>query len=64
MTAANRRYRNNYQFGLTYTYMFFDDSSGLGGAGYGNTYNNPFDIDYNWGRSATSSATRFAPTAS
>ena len=53
VTAANRRYRNNYQFGLTYTYMFFDDSSGLGGAGYGNTYNNPFDIDYNWGRSAT-----------
>jgi hypothetical protein len=53
VTAANRRYRNNYQFGMTYTYMFFDNSSGLGGAGYGNTYINPFDIDYNWGRSAT-----------
>ena len=53
VTAANRRYRNNYQFGMTYTYMFFDNGSGLGGAGYGNTYINPFDIDYNWGRSAS-----------
>ncbi|MGE0126371.1 MAG: carboxypeptidase regulatory-like domain-containing protein [Vicinamibacterales bacterium] len=53
VTAANRRYRNRYQYGVTYTYMFFDNSSGLGGAGYGNNYINPFDISYNWGRSAT-----------
>ena len=45
--------------------MFFDNGSGLGGAGYGNTYNNPFDINYNWGTvGAASSATRCAPTAS
>jgi hypothetical protein len=53
VTAANRRYRNNYQYGITYTLMFFDNGSGLGGAGYGNTYINPFDINYNWGRAAS-----------
>jgi hypothetical protein len=53
VTAANRRYRNNFQYGLTYTLMFFDNGSGLGGAGYGNTYVNPFDLSYNWGRSTS-----------
>jgi hypothetical protein len=53
VTAANRRYRNNYQYGITYTLMFFDNGSGLGGAGYGNTYINPFDINYNWGRASS-----------
>lgn len=53
VTAANRRYRNNYQYGITYTLMFFENSHGLGGAGYGNNYINPFDIDYNWGRANT-----------
>jgi hypothetical protein len=53
VTALNRRYKNNYQYGVTYTLMFYDNGSGLGGAGYGNTYNNPFDLNYNWGRSAS-----------
>lgn len=53
VTAANRRYRNNYQYGITYTLMFFENSHGLGGAGYGNNYINPFNIDYNWGRANT-----------
>jgi hypothetical protein len=33
--------------------MFFDNGSGVGGAGYGNTYVNPFDIGYNWSRSGS-----------
>jgi hypothetical protein len=53
VTAANRRYRNRYQYGVTYTLMFFDNGSGVGGAGYGNTYINPFDINYNWSRSGS-----------
>lgn len=53
VTALNRRYRNNYQFGMTYTLMFIDEGSGLGGAGYGNSYINPFDISYNYGRSGS-----------
>ncbi len=53
VTAANRRYRNNFQWGMTYTLIFFDNGSGIGGAGYGNTYVNPFDIRYNWSRSSS-----------
>jgi hypothetical protein len=53
VTAANRRYRNRFQYGLTYTLMFFDNGSGVGGAGYGNNYVNPFDIGYNWSRSGS-----------
>lgn len=53
VTAANRRYRNRFQYGMTYTLMFFDDGSGVGGAGYGNTYVNPFDINDNWSRSGS-----------
>jgi hypothetical protein len=53
VTAANRRYRNSFQYGLTYTLMFFDNGSGIGGAGYGNNYITPFDIGYNWSRSGS-----------
>ena len=53
VTAANRRYRGRYQYGVTYTLMLFDNGSGVGGAGYGNTYINPFDINYNWSRSGS-----------
>jgi hypothetical protein len=51
-SSVTRRYRNNFQLGATYTLMFFNDDSGIGGSGYGNDQINPFDIGYNWARSA------------
>jgi hypothetical protein len=47
-----RRYRNNFQATLVYTLMFFRNDTGIGGSGYGNDQLNPFDVEFNWGRSA------------
>ena len=32
--------------------MFFRDDAGIGGSGYGNDLLNPFDVEFNFGRSA------------
>ena len=47
-TALNRRYANNWQASLNYTYMLFmnDDTNGFQSQG-----NNPFDPDAEWARS-------------
>jgi len=42
-----RRYANNFQGSLIYTYVFFDRNAGIGGSGYGNDLYNPFDVSYN-----------------
>lgn len=46
--GLNRRYQNNFQFGATYTLMFYKRDTGIGSAGYGATQVNPFDIDVDW----------------
>lgn len=46
-TAFTRRFRNNYQYGLTYTLMFFRHDTGTYGGGYGGWTNNHFDIGGN-----------------
>jgi hypothetical protein len=51
-TGLTRRYRNNFQIGATYTYMFFKRDTGIGSAGYGATQVNPFDIMVDWADSA------------
>ena len=48
-TSFTRRYRNQFQLGMTYTLMFFKNDEGVGGSGYGNDRLNPFDMGYNWG---------------
>jgi hypothetical protein len=50
-TSFTRRYRNNFQFGATYTAMFFKHDTGRRYSGYGPAQLNPFDIDVDWGRS-------------
>jgi hypothetical protein len=52
-TSFNRRLRNNFQAGLTYTYMFHMRDDNLGGSGaIGSTASNPFDhLDGEWARS-------------
>lgn len=47
-SAINRRYANNWQASLSYTYMLFmhDDTTGFQSQG-----NNPFDPDAEWARS-------------
>ena len=49
-TSFTRRYRNNFQFGATYTYMFMKNDMGPGTSGYGGAQVNPFDINDNWAR--------------
>jgi hypothetical protein len=46
--AVTRRIQNNFQGGLTYTYMFYkhDDTTG-----FGISADNQFDLDANWARS-------------
>ena len=51
-SSINRRYRNNFQIGATYTYMFYKRDTGIGSAGYGATQLNPFDIMVDWASSA------------
>ena len=50
-TSFTRRYRNNFQFGFTYTLMFFKRDTGIGSAGYGNQQLNPFNLSQDWARS-------------
>jgi hypothetical protein len=50
-TSFTRRYRNNFQLGLTYTLMFFGRDTGVGSQGYGGSGDNPFDLDDSFGRS-------------
>jgi len=52
-TSLMRRYRNNFQLGMTYTVMFFKHDMGVGESGYNNSLINPFDIEYNWARSGS-----------
>lgn len=51
-SSLNRRFRNKFQVGMTYTLMFYRNDTGIGVAGYGNQQLNPFNIDMDWGRSA------------
>jgi hypothetical protein len=51
-TSFTRRYRDNFQLGMTYTLMFFKHDTGIGNAGYGNQQLNSFDLDYDWARSS------------
>jgi hypothetical protein len=49
-TSLTRRYRNNFQLGLTYTLMFYKNDTGIGSAGYGASQLNTFDIMVDWAR--------------
>ncbi len=51
-TSFNRRYRNHFQLGATYTVMFYKNDTGVGNAGYGATQLNPFDIMADWARAS------------
>jgi hypothetical protein len=51
-TSATRRYRDSFQLGATYTYMFFKNDTGVGNAGYGATQLNSFDIMDDWSRAS------------
>ena len=51
-SSFTRRYRNNFQAGLTYTLMFFKGDTGISSAGYGSQQLNPFDVDAEWARSS------------
>ncbi|MEX2272688.1 MAG: carboxypeptidase regulatory-like domain-containing protein [Vicinamibacterales bacterium] len=42
-----KRFSNNYQFSVIYTYVAYAWTHGTGGAGYGNDTVNPFDISFN-----------------
>lgn len=47
-TSFTRRYRDNFQVGVTYTYMFYKRDTGAGNAGYGATQMNTFNIMQDW----------------
>jgi hypothetical protein len=47
-TSFNRRYRDNFQFGITYTLMFYKHDTGIGSAGFGAMQTNNFDINADW----------------
>src|ERR1700741_4051997 len=51
-TSFTRKYHNNYQFGITYTLMFYKHDTGVGSAGYGATQLNTFDIMTDWATSS------------
>lgn len=51
-SSLTRRFRNNFQAGLTYTLMFFKHDNGGGSSAYGGFVNNVFDIDDEWARSS------------
>jgi hypothetical protein len=42
-----KRFSDNYQFNVIYTWIFYAWNHGTGGAGYGNNTINPFDIGFN-----------------
>ena len=44
-SSFTRRYHNNFQFGLTYTLVFFSDDTGVGNQGYAGWIDNHFDLD-------------------
>lgn len=51
-TALNRRYRDNFQGGATYTLMFFKNDDGGGSQGYGGSPDNMFCyLECEWARS-------------
>jgi hypothetical protein len=50
-SSFTRRYRKNFQFGATYTLMFYKRDTGIGSGGYGATQVNTFDIMGDWGPS-------------
>lgn len=47
-TSFTRRYHNHYQFGATYTLMFYKHDTGVGSAGFGAMQLNTFDINTDW----------------
>jgi Carboxypeptidase regulatory-like domain len=49
--SFTRRYHNNFQFGATYTLMFYKHDTGIGSAGFGAMQLNPFDIGTDWATS-------------
>ena len=51
-SSFTRRYRSNFQFGLTYTLMFYKHDTGISSAGYGSQLLNPFDVSAEWARSS------------
>jgi hypothetical protein len=51
-SSFTRRYRKNFQAGLTYTLMFFKHDTGISSAGYGSQLLNPFDVSAEWARSS------------
>jgi len=50
-SSFTKRYRNNFQLGLSSTLMFTKDDTGIGIVGYSNQQFNPFNLDQDWGRS-------------
>jgi hypothetical protein len=50
-SSFTRRYRDNFQMGLSYTHVFFHNNTGIGIVGYSNQQFNPFNLDQSWGRS-------------
>lgn len=49
-SSFTRRYQRNFQYGLTYTAMFFKNDTGRRYSGYGPRMLSPFNIDVDWGR--------------
>jgi carboxypeptidase family protein len=43
-TGFTRRFKDNYQYGLTYTLMFFRNDTGTGTQAFGGSANNHFDL--------------------
>jgi hypothetical protein len=44
-TSFTRRFQDNFQFGLTYTLVFYNDDTGVGNQGYSGWIDNHFDMD-------------------
>jgi hypothetical protein len=50
-SSFTRRYRNNFQLGVSSTVMVTKNDTGIGIVGYSNQQFNPFNLDQDWGRS-------------
>jgi hypothetical protein len=52
-TGFTRRFKDNYQYGITYTLMFYRNDTGTGSQAFGGNANNHFDLtlDDEWARS-------------